>query len=84
MKKAQQMETNVIEQFGETTKLTGKMKVTLMIKKNNVESVVHKWLFFFEKNLNKIVILDQKTSKKKIMKGRSEKTAYPTHDTTNA
>ena len=78
------METNVIEQFGETTKLTGKMKVTLMIKKTNVESVVHKWLVLFKKNLNKIVILDQKTSKKKIMKGRSEKTAYPTHDTTNA
>ena len=77
------MERNVIEQFGETTKLTGKMKETLMIKKNNVESVVHKWLFFFEKNLNKIVILDQKTSKKKIMKGRSEKTANPAHDTTN-
>ena len=78
------MERNVIEQFGETTKLTGKMKETLMIKKNNVESVAHKWLFFFEKNLNKIVILDQKTSKKKIMKRRSEKTAYAAHDTTNA
>ena len=84
MKKAQQIETKVIEQFGEAKKLTDKMKVTLMIKKNNVESVVHKWLVFFEKNLNKIVILDQKTSENKIMKGRSEKTAYPAHDTTNA
>ena len=52
--------------------------------KNNVETVVRKPLVFFEKNLSKIVNLDQKTCKEKTMKGSSEKTAYPAHDTTNA
>ena len=38
--------------------------------KNIVEGVVQKWLVFFEENLNRIVNLDQKVCKKKIMKGK--------------
>ena len=42
--------------------------------KNKVEGVVQKWLVFFEKNLSKIVKnLDQKTCKKKTMKGNPGK-----------
>ena len=37
--------------------------------KNKAEGVVQKWLVFFEKDLNKIANLDQKTCKKKTMKG---------------
>ena len=42
--------------------IRGKIKVTLPIK-SKVEGVVQKW--FFEKNLNMIAILDQKTCKNK-------------------
>ena len=45
--------------------------------KNKVEGVAHKWLVFFEKNLNKIANLDQKTCKKKTMKGKLEKDSIP-------
>ena len=38
--------------------------------KNKVESLVKKWLVFFEKNLNKIANLDQKTYKNETMKGK--------------
>ena len=38
--------------------------------KNIVERVVQKWLVFFEKNLNRIANLDQKTCKKKAMNGK--------------
>ena len=41
--------------------------------KNIVEGVVQKWLVFFEKNLSKIANLDQKTCKKKTMKGKLRK-----------
>ena len=34
--------------------------------KNKVDGLVEKWLVFFEKNLNKIANLDQKTCKYKI------------------
>ena len=48
-----------------------KMKVTMEMKKK-VEGLVKKWLLSFEKNLNKIVNLDQKTCKNKTMKGKLE------------
>ena len=38
--------------------------------KNKVETLVQKWLIFFEESLNKIVNLDQKTCKNKTMKGK--------------
>ena len=50
------------------------MKVTLG-DKNTVERVVQKWLVFFEKNLNRIVNLDQKNCKKKTMNGKLRKRA---------
>ena len=34
--------------------------------KNKVDGLVEKWLVFFEKNLNQIANLDQKTCKNKI------------------
>ena len=41
--------------------------------KNIVEGAVEKMLVFFEKNLNRIANLDQKTYKKKTMKGKLRK-----------
>ena len=38
--------------------------------KNKVDGVGQKWLVFFDRNLNKIANLDQKTCKKKKMKGK--------------
>ena len=38
--------------------------------KNKVEGLVKKWLVFFEKNLNKVANLDQKTSKNNTRKGK--------------
>ena len=38
--------------------------------KNKIEGLVEKWLVFFEKNLNKIANLDQKTCKNKTMQGK--------------
>ena len=38
--------------------------------KNKLEGLVEKWLVFFEKNLNKIANLEQKTCKNKTMKGK--------------
>ena len=38
--------------------------------KNKLEGLVEKWLVFFEKNLNKIANLEQKTCKNKAMKGK--------------
>ena len=38
--------------------------------KNVIEGIVQRWLVFFEKNLNRIANLDQKTYKKKTMKGK--------------
>ena len=58
--------------FGETKNVRCKTKVTLGIK-NIVEGAVQKWLVFirfFEKNLSKVANLDQKTCKKKTMKGK--------------
>ena len=45
--------------------------------KCNVEGVVQKLLVFVQKNLNKIANLDQKTCKKKTMKGKLEKDSIP-------
>ena len=50
------------------------MKVALVIK-NKVEDVDQNRLVFFEKNLNKVVNLGQKTFKEKKWKGSSGKTA---------
>ena len=53
-----------MERIGETWKRKSKMIVTL------VEGLDKRWLVFFEKNLNKIANLDQKTCKNKTMKGK--------------
>ena len=47
--------------------------------KIKVEGVVQKWLVFFEKNLNKMANLDQKTCNKKNIKRKPWKD--PIHDT---
>ena len=47
----------------------GKIKVALVIK-NKLEGVVLKWLVFFEKSLNETANLDQKTCKKKTVRGK--------------
>ena len=61
-----------------------KMKVTLGIKTKYCSwGVVQKWLVFFEKNLNKIANLDQKTCKKKTMKGKLEKDSITSSYKTN-
>ena len=55
--------------FGETGKCKGQGK-SVTGDKNKVEGVFQKWLVFFVKNLNKIPNSDQKTCKKKIMRGQ--------------
>ena len=58
-----------MERFGETWKCKGQDESGTG-DKNKVEGLVKKWLVFFEKNLNKIVNLDQKTCKSKTMEGK--------------
>ena len=58
-----------MERFGETKKREVQDESDTG-NKNIVEGVVQKWLVFFEKNLNRIANLDQKTCKKKTMKGK--------------
>ena len=74
-----------MERFGEKKKnVKSKMKVTLGIKTKYCSwGVVQKWLVFFEKNLNKIANLDQKTCKKKTMKGKLEKDSITSSYKTN-
>ena len=62
------MRKNQWKDLGRQKNVRCKMKVTLGIK--TVESVVQKWLLSFEKNLKRIANLDQKTCKKKTMKGK--------------
>ena len=57
-----------MERFGETWKCKGQDESGTG-DKNKVEGLVKKWLVFFEKNLNKMANLDQKTCKNKTMKG---------------
>ena len=58
-----------MERFGETWKRKGQDESDTG-DKNKVEDLVKTWLVFFEKNLNKIANLDQKTCKNKTMKGK--------------
>ena len=68
----------------EKKNVKSKMKVTLGIKTKYCSwGVVQKWLVFFEKNLNKIANLDQKTCKKKTMKGKLEKDSITSSYKTN-
>ena len=60
-----------MERFGETWKRKGQDESDTG-DKNKVEDLVKTWLVFFEKNLNKIANLDQKTCKNKTMKGNRE------------
>ena len=55
-----------MERFAET----GKRKEQDESNSGVKNKVVQKWLVFFEKNVNKMVNLDQKTCKKKTMKGK--------------
>ena len=56
------------ERFGETRKCKEQNESDIGVE--GVEGVVHKWFVFFEKNLNKIANLDQKTCKEKTVKGK--------------
>ena len=63
------MRKKVKQRFGETRKRKDQGESDTG-NKNKVEGVVQKWLVFFDRNLNKIANLDQKTCKKKKMKGK--------------
>ena len=65
--KAQEMREKAMGRFGETRKRKEQDESDTG-DKNKVEGVVQKLLVFFEKNLNKIANLDQKSCKKKTMK----------------
>ena len=70
------------ERFGETRKCKGQNESDTGVEV--VEGVVQKWLVFFEKNLNRIANLDQKTCKEKSVKGKFGKdsiTSYYTKST---
>ena len=57
--------------MGRYENVTGKMKVESdTVDKYKVEGLHRKWLVLFEKNLNKIANLYQKTCKNKTMKGK--------------
>ena len=56
-----------MERFGETKKREVQDESDTG-DENIVEGVVQEWLVFFEKSLNRIANLDQKTCKKKTMK----------------
>ena len=58
-----------MERFTETWKRKGQDESDTG-DKNKVEGLVKKWLVFFEKNLNKVANLDQKTSKNNTRKGK--------------
>ena len=55
-----------MERFGETRKRNGQDESGTGDKKTTTQN----WLAFFEKDLNKIANLDQKTCKEKILKGK--------------
>ena len=71
-KESSRNEKKPMERFGETKKREVQDESDTG-DKNIAEGVVQKWLVFFEKNLNRITNLDQKTCKKKTMKGNLEK-----------
>ena len=57
------MRAKAMTRFGETRKRKGQDESDTD-DKNKVGGVVQKWLGYFERNLNKIANLDQKTCKK--------------------
>ena len=61
-----------MEMFGETKNVRCKTKVTLEIKTQQKVQFRSGWFLFvlFEKNLSKVANLDQKTCKKKTIKGK--------------
>ena len=63
--KAQEIGKKAMVRFGETWKHK-EQDESDNGHKNKVDGLVEKWLVFFEKNLNKIANLDQKTCKYKI------------------